>query len=280
MAASKLAVWDGTSWASVGTGTTTGDVSSFGVYNNNLIIGGTFTTIGGISTKGIVGWSGTGFSPLGSGLTGINVWASSIDTLNNELYVAVSTNSIFVTKWNGSSWSQVGGAFNGPVRDLTNYKNQIIIGGGFTNNGLSFFAKLSGNSWTNFGTGTDFDVFCLGKGKTILYAGGLFTLIDGQNIPNIAQYATSTTGLKTNKLENSFIVYPNPLSNKITLQLPNDFNYSNSSVEVFDNLGKQVFISREIEQNKVISLEFLPTGLYHLKIKNDDSFKVFKILKQ
>lgn len=104
---------------------------------------------------------------------------------------------------------------------------------------------------------------------------GSFLLID-----NLAFYG-SVIGVSESSADfNSIKVFPNPFTNKITLNLSEEFNYSNSSLEIFDNLGKQVFILKEIEQNKEIDLELLPTGIYHLKIKNDDSFKLFKVLKQ
>ncbi|MBI2723023.1 MAG: T9SS type A sorting domain-containing protein [Bacteroidetes bacterium] len=139
---------------------------------------------------------------------------------------------------------------------------------------------VQGKVMTPVGNSTDeIMAAALQSDGKLVVAGYATDSLTGVNTALARYYTGIVMSIEENAKELLYI-YPNPLSNKITLQLPNDFNYSNSSVEVFDNLGKQVFISREIEQNKVISLEFLPTGLYHFKIKNDDSFKVFKILKQ
>src|SRR5262249_13013201 len=64
--ASRIARWNGTNWAPLGTGAN-GDIESLTVFNGNLIAGGQFTTAGGTSTSHIAQWNGTSWAPLGTG---------------------------------------------------------------------------------------------------------------------------------------------------------------------------------------------------------------------
>jgi hypothetical protein len=79
--ANRIAKWNGTSWSNLGTGINS-SVFSLKVYNNNLIIGGTFSIAGGTNSNSIAKWNGSSWSPLGSGLNSI-VYALTI--FNNDL---------------------------------------------------------------------------------------------------------------------------------------------------------------------------------------------------
>jgi hypothetical protein len=70
--ASRIARWNGTTWSALGTGTANGvngQVQALGVApNGDVYVGGLFSQAGGASAPGIARWSGTAWSPLGTGL--------------------------------------------------------------------------------------------------------------------------------------------------------------------------------------------------------------------
>ena len=66
--ASNIAQWDGSSWATLGTGMN-GPVYSLAVLSNgDLVAGGTFTAAGGVTVNNIARWNGSVWSALGDGV--------------------------------------------------------------------------------------------------------------------------------------------------------------------------------------------------------------------
>jgi hypothetical protein len=83
---SRVAQWDGTDWAPVGSDIND-DVFALCVHDGNLYAGGEFTTAGGITANRIAVWDGNAWHPLGSGITGDEY--SKVDALavfNGDIY--------------------------------------------------------------------------------------------------------------------------------------------------------------------------------------------------
>ena len=101
-----IAKWDGTTWSDVGggassyTGVTT--VSTFTVFNNELVVGGNIDSLGLIPTSYIGKWDGSVWTTLGSGT---NNTVLALTTLHDTLYagglfpVAGGNATPFVAKW-------------------------------------------------------------------------------------------------------------------------------------------------------------------------------------
>ena len=73
-----------------------------------------------------------------------------------------------------------------------------------------------------------------------------------------------------------FTLYPNPVVNQLTLNSNKDI----TNLEIYNNIGQKIksFESLQLLGNKV-DLSFLKTGNYFVKVKIDNSHKVFKIVK-
>jgi len=90
VSANFIASWDGSSWSPLGSGM--GSylyyplVSALAVYNSKLIAGGAFTTAGGVSANSIASWDGSSWSPLGSGMGGVDEpYVSALAVYDNKL---------------------------------------------------------------------------------------------------------------------------------------------------------------------------------------------------
>jgi hypothetical protein len=116
-AASNIAMWDGTSWASLGSGTNQQVFALAAMPNGDLIAGGAFTAAGGQAANFIARWDGANWSPLS---TGVDSTVQSLALLPGGDLVA---GGFFTTaggapanriaRWNGSSWSSLGSGMNG-----------------------------------------------------------------------------------------------------------------------------------------------------------------------
>jgi hypothetical protein len=224
-----IAKWTGSSWEALGTGM---DASSAGVLTtvSDLIVfddgsgsgpalyaGGDFITAGGVVVNGVAKWEGSSWAALGTGLdaTGVGV-VPSVNAMavfddgsgsGPALYVggrftsAGGLQASRIAKWDGASWSAVGGGMNGNVLALTVFDDGtggpgLYAAGGFTDAGgmpANRIAKWDGSSWTAVGAGTNDSVSALtifddAGGGPALYAGGWFTSAGGMPANRIAKW--------------------------------------------------------------------------------------------
>jgi trimeric autotransporter adhesin len=152
--ANRIAMWNGSSWSSLGTGTANGlgngSVSAILVDGSDVYVGGTFTNAGGAPAKAIAKWNGSGWSPLGTGMVGSSLASiRSMAKIGTYLYVGgVFTNAggvitRTVARWNGSSWESLGsgvgnenvpGAASGSA--MAAQGNDLYVGGIFETAGV------------------------------------------------------------------------------------------------------------------------------------------------
>jgi hypothetical protein len=82
--ASDIATWNGTNWATLGTGTDDAVYALAVDSSGNLYAGGSFTTAGGVPANYVAVWNGTSWVALGTGLNG-GVGALAVDSSGNVL---------------------------------------------------------------------------------------------------------------------------------------------------------------------------------------------------
>tara|TARA_R110002072_G_scaffold217365_2_gene374980 strand:+ start:814 stop:3288 length:2475 start_codon:yes stop_codon:yes gene_type:complete len=120
---SGIAVWDGTSWSSLGGGVQGQVFAVTRLANGDLLVGGFFTTAGsaGLVTNSIARWDGVAWQALGTGVTGSTPAVRSlIERSNGDIIVGGSFSNAggvaaqAIASWNGSSWQ----AFNSGVSVL------------------------------------------------------------------------------------------------------------------------------------------------------------------
>lgn len=223
--ADRLAVWDGASWSAFGTGANR-SVEALCVYDDKqgggpaLYIGGEFKGAGGAPMGHIAKWDGVNWLPVAGG-TNATVRALAVyddpGPAGPELYVGgdfarVGPNNLIAThiaKWNGSSWSPLGGGVSASVLALavhTETGNQpaLYAGGAFTIAGAQpahHIAKWNGSNWSSLGSGTEgtngwvYALIEYDEGTATgldLYAGGDFTTAGGVSALGIARWDGSS----------------------------------------------------------------------------------------
>lgn len=178
--ANHIARWDGSRWWALGTGvgtTYSGSVSTVRVIkrlsNDDLIVGGSFYTAGGIASNLVARWNGGAWSAVGGGLGRETASVGEIAVApNGDLYVGggFGNNNGFYTnleRWNGSNWSGVGGGVGGGVSSLVFLPSgELCIGGSFSEVGafqvydpagpcvpVSNIVTWNGASWSVLGSG-------------------------------------------------------------------------------------------------------------------------------
>ena len=76
----------------------------------------------------------------------------------------------------------------------------------------------------------------------------------------------------------SFGIFPNPASNKITLEIINSIGKSNVSIL---NINGQVLFKKQIYKSKTpLDISTLSSGIYFIEVTNENGFGVKKIIKE
>jgi hypothetical protein len=169
--AADLARWNGSEWSAIG-----GGVSGGGGYpsavsalaelpNGDLVIGGQFTSAGGVTAANIARWDGTTWHALGAGTSGYpSQSVSALAVLPNGEVIAgggFSSPASRIARWNGSSWLSLGTgidpSYQTGVSDLALVPGgDLIVGGRFESAGgipARSIARWNGSSWSALGTG-------------------------------------------------------------------------------------------------------------------------------
>ena len=236
--ATNIAKWNGSNWSALGGGVNN-QVYAIAVQGTNVYAGGKFTAAGGISVNFIARWNGTSWSALGSGLNnGVSGYVYTL-AAPPEGQVGAYAGGIFgsaiqsngslltvnyITRWNGSSWSALGGGVNSTVYGVTVVLNDVYVGGEFTTANYYSFTNVSdwvtanhiakwNGSWSALTdiynrNGVDGYVNAISVSGSDVYVGGNFRTFNagGGIATNIARFGGGpiwrTLGAFTNGVNN------------------------------------------------------------------------------
>lgn len=155
----NLARWNGAEWSPVSKNINN-TVACMASENGQVVIGGYFTTAGGINARRVALWNGTSWQALGNGLDngviaiakhGADVYAAEIVEWFNFQQA-----SCRVQHWNGSSWQVLGGVFGDRILALHWHNGSLYAAGSFFSIGEDERVKIarwSGTQWEQVGEG-------------------------------------------------------------------------------------------------------------------------------
>lgn len=204
----SIAHWNGSEWLPLGQGLgsdTAGYPASASTLttlpNGDLVVGGAFTSAGGVAARSIARWNGTTWFPLGTGLTNGDFSAvASVYTLkmlpNGDLIAggnfttAGGSTANSIARWDGSAWSPLGDGVQGEVYSLLSLPNGAVIAAGaffavgaIAVNNVAAYDTATGQ-WTSLGDGLSsyYGVFALTRlASGDILAGGAFSGDDLQS---------------------------------------------------------------------------------------------------
>ena len=198
-----IAKWDGWGWEALGSGMEQANdrVQAIVVHDEGdgppiVYAGGRFSTAGGQPASNIAQWDGSNWAPLGSGVSGTGAEVRALAVFDDgggpALYAAGTFSTAGgvtagrIARWDGSSWSPVGGGMSGgEVKALTVFDDgsgpALYAAGTFSMAGglpANRVAKWDGSTWSTLGTGVNGWVYALttfddGTGLKLYAAGSL-----------------------------------------------------------------------------------------------------------
>ncbi|HUI28820.1 MAG TPA: hypothetical protein VLX91_01295, partial [Candidatus Acidoferrales bacterium] len=179
-----------------------GPVASIIINGNDVYIGGTFSSAGGIAANNIVDYntSTNTWNPLGSGTNGVNGGICAMAYFGGNLYVGGSFTTAGggsvsdIARWDGSSWHALGSGVDNVVYALGVSGGYLYAGGSFTHAGgdtAHNIASWNGTNWSYVGKSkidVSNTVEALVFAGSSLYIGGSFTTAGGITVNGIAKW--------------------------------------------------------------------------------------------
>ncbi|HEX5053176.1 MAG TPA: hypothetical protein VFZ65_15480 [Planctomycetota bacterium] len=195
--------FDGSQWQGVVGQGVPNIVFAVEPVGNEVVIGGSFTTIHGVAVNGVARGSSGSWTPLGTGVTGGQGVFALTTAANGDIIAAgdfttaggFSANRI--ARWNGTAWAPLGTGLNGPALALLALPNgDIVAAGDFTTAGgvsASRIARWNGITWAPLGLGFPARVNALARlDNGDIVAGGNFLTTGALAVNRIAQWNGST----------------------------------------------------------------------------------------
>ena len=266
-------------------------------YNRLLVIGGLFPVYLTSYYHGcIVGWDGYNFIPLDEGLDLTSdpfPLIFDLDVYNNKLYAAgdfIASNvpdGSRIVRWDGQSWSGVGGGIDWTVRSLQVYNGELYAAGSFGFAGgiqADCIAKWDGNKWCSLGSTFNGSIIDMCVYNNELIISGSFISIDGQPVNHIAKWiggnytdSCQVVGIDELNLQNHFSLYPSPAWD--FLRIKSD-KFLMDIIKITDLTGKNIFSKENTGTSIQLDISFLSNGLYFLIIETKEGRVVKKFVKE
>ncbi len=209
----SLVRFDGTAWSAFATLGASGRIECLTTLpNGDLVVGGRFYSIGGVSAVSLARWDGTAWSGFTPGMWNSNetVYAMHVQP-NGDLvvggdfafYSTPTTQISRIGRWDGTAWHPYSTGLGGVLMAITeSVTGEIVVAGQFVQtpgvagnqlarwNGTAWSAIGSGIAGEYVGTGSRVETMArLSNGDIVL--GGAFRTVDGVVSNNIARITTT-----------------------------------------------------------------------------------------
>lgn len=214
-AADYLALWNGSTWGTIG-GTTApnGQVLAIERNGTEYWVTGYFGSIGGIGASQVAYYNGASWQALGPGIPGGEVNAVKYDAVNDLLYVGGQFNTVInasnpgnlIAQWNPGlgTWAAMpgltdqSGSFTNyaHIYDIEVINGNVYAGGFFTANGdgqNTYVAEWDGANWTPIYSVSGNTVRALESTGTDLFLTGGFQIEGVLEADYVAKYNTLTS---------------------------------------------------------------------------------------
>ncbi|MBA3649449.1 MAG: T9SS type A sorting domain-containing protein [Chitinophagales bacterium] len=278
--------YNGKKWEIVGGGVY--NAYDLCIYNDQLIVGGSFTEAGDSVAHDIAAWDGNTWHSLGSG-TKYNQFQTSgiieaLTVYNNTIIAgglfdhAGDSTAHYVAQWDGVTWHPMDGLCDEVVDLFSDGKHGVYACGWFGMNksgkcAANRVAYWNGSEWSDLDFGEIDPVFCMNFFDNDLYVGGIFTRAGDVDANHIARLenaiATSSPSITHNQ---TLDFYPNPATDQLHIETP---NIHNATVTILNLLG-QVVLQQEFSDNGLFDISNLPKGMYLVNIMDG----IGKVLKK
>ena len=250
-------------WNAAGLSTT--DVRCITAIKDTLFVG---TNGAGIYKS--IDW-GVNWLAINNGL-GASLNFRAMESKGNTLFAAGPIGTgVYRSIDFGATWTLLGGGLaTGSYRGFASNAN-LIIAGSF--GGGVFYSINNGDNWTTINAGlSDLTIFDLELNDHYIIA--------ATNTQGVFRFPIAalnlTSGITSNDAINSFVLYPNPCANQINFKVAG--KYIGANYTLYNYLGKTILSGIIKEENTILPMENLTSGIYFLTFPahSKQSFKIIK----
>lgn len=159
-----IARWNGQSWNSLKLGLNNDALTMVvDTVRDLLYIGGAFNAAINSNVKGsVIAWDGTNWQQVGDHVKyRFNSAVLALEMYHGYLYAAGVSNwkdtDTVLARWDGQNWEPIVG-FNGSIRSLATYNDELYIGGGFTrigNDSIPYLTRYYSPDYVSVGVNTE-----------------------------------------------------------------------------------------------------------------------------
>jgi hypothetical protein len=286
-----LSKWTGSQWQDITSGYIYGgEVRTLEVWNNKLMIGGSFEVLTGALRRYVATYDGIQMGNSGFGtITPVNDFEILHDTIYAACDVVVGTDSCALARCVIYDWEVVMKPFsimmdyfNGTsIQKLTVAENRLFGAGDFHCASGMYFGNGMMEIIFDASTGAptcipllvvDSTVRTMLAHNNIITFGGDFIATQADTLNHVGQLFNILTGVSgTAKLSsNSIIVFPNPAIDKINIQFKDFTTLKACYINISDETGREI-INQKINQS-LFSMDFTgnAAGLYMVQVVDSD----------
>lgn len=274
-------------------------------YENELYVTGGVFNIDSQNSRDILKFNGTAWvSTTDGGLQGGFSSVSDLIIFNNELYACghflqVNGNPANnIMKWNGYQWQDIGFGNTQSfilINKMLVYHNKLWVFGSFTkvaNVFTSNVAVYDGTVWCGLKDTIDNTINSATVYNDTIYIGGGFWKVNSDSIPFIAKLSdndlysqcVNVVGINEteNKTQSQLLVYPNPSTSKLTINLESKNFNNNVWVSIYSSNGQEVYNSefKSNAQNIEVNTSNFAEGIYFIKVSDKAKSYTAKFIKQ
>lgn len=290
----------GNNWASHNAGGTGNSISSITVLGNNIFAGE--------AGDGVFLSTNSGNSWAEKGLCCASVLSLCSDT-NGYIYAGTNAQTVYRSVSPFSVWTKMNtGIPTNPVRALISYGSLLIAG---TYGSGIYISNNHGSSWTSANTGLgDLNVISLVSNGQKMFAGtesgGVFISVDqglnwmpaNDGLTNLNVTALTIcgnylyAGLSNGEVwkcplaeltdidealnANNFEIFPNPLTDKLFIEIPDS---GNTTVEIYSIAGQLKYLLKPKDKLSALEIDNLSNGIYLIKVQNSKGIRTTKFIK-
>lgn len=214
-----------------------GEVKAFArAPNGDLLVAGRFLVAGSVVARSIARWNGSTWQGLGEGVSE-GAGSAGLGTINavavapngdvvigGQFALTVGGPGVNVARWNGTTWTALGGGVPGVVNAIVIQTNgDVIVGGEFTSAGANAqcvgLARWDGVAWRPYGSGAGGRVFALALAPTgqLLVAGSFANAGGNPDADGVALW----TGAAWQAMETGVFTSGNSRLVRAAVALPN-----------------------------------------------------------
>jgi hypothetical protein len=260
---------NGSTWNSFISGLPSNASVSGLAFSGTKIFGGvTSSSVGGTGVFASVN-NGSSWTPFNTGL-GTNTVINKLIVVGSEVF-AGTPGGVYKSGTTTSNWSAVNnGLGNTNIRSFHSIGSDLFAG---TSSGI-FYTTNGGINWNDISTGlpSNTNIYSITSDNLYLYV--------GTDSVVWRRPLTQVTGIREgNPQQQSFNIYPNPVSNYFTLTMDHgQFSMNNWTLTLSDVVGKKILSRSIIVEEQAFDISSVPPGVYFVTITNDQNRSMTKKL--